>query len=88
MSSENPAAVVENVSLAHIRRARRRVTDQANRPQLEQAVLEICQQIDDWRVRRAEMSEQARSWLNSDVMVEAHARLLRQGFTVQGAGAK
>jgi glycosyltransferase involved in cell wall biosynthesis len=74
----NPAASAEGLSLAHIRRARRRVTNQTNRLQLKEAVLEISREINDWRARRIELSRQARSWLSSDVMVDAHARLLGQ----------
>ncbi|MBM7798501.1 glycosyltransferase involved in cell wall biosynthesis [Microlunatus panaciterrae] len=75
---ENPAAPAESITLADIRRARRRAASQTNQPQIEQAVLDICREIDDWRARRVAMSASVSSWLSSDVMVEAHARLLRQ----------
>ena len=73
---ENPAGSSDRINLAQIRIARRRVFNQVNKLQLKNAVLEVCQEIDDWRARRPAMSAGARNWLSSEVMVETHAQLL------------
>lgn len=74
----NPAAPAASITLDQIRRARRRVRNQANQSQLATAVLEVSAKIADWRMARFDLSAQAREWLGSDVMVTGHARLMRQ----------
>lgn len=74
----NPAGDPRSVSLAIIRAARRRVRHQRNATELTSVLVELCDQIDSWRHRRAELANRARSTLGLDQMVSAHADVLMQ----------
>jgi len=73
----NPAISPQATTLKRIQRARRRSGDQVNKSDLRAAVLEICDDIQEWRARRFELALEAQSWLAPEIMVRAHADLLR-----------
>lgn len=72
---ENPASAPATITLADIRRARRRRT-QRNRDQFVAALRSVMEEADQWRSRRAALAAEAAGWLSAAAMVRAHGRLL------------
>lgn len=78
----NPAGSPITMSRGLIRRARRRLRHQGNQAALEAAILRTHAEVAEWRGRRHELAADARRWLGSNAMAEAHARVLKR-FTVE-----
>lgn len=75
----NPAAGGLGIDARSIRKARRALV-QRNRRDLVDAVAGVCDEIDDWRSRRAVLAADASERFDEAPMVAAHARVLHEAL--------